>query len=123
MNYLITYEIEKAIINQLGYKTIIDNSKTSDYISFDVDGFSHSVRISDHDALTGRSSCSLVSVNVLEINVEEWGGKFEANLDYDCDGINDWDAEIGFDTKEEAEKHNLNAVISEVIYRIKNIYN
>lgn len=121
MNWVITRKIQEFLNSKFDLTIKLDSSKTSDYLSFDIDGFSHSIRISDHDALTCRSACALVSINVSEIKIEEWAGKFEASLDYDETGIIEWGAEKEFETKEEAEVNNLNAVLSEVSYVVNNM--
>lgn len=108
MKWVITRRIEEAL-TQEGVELTIESSKKSDYITTS----NGVIRVSDHDALTGRSACADVQINVSDAKVDDYDGKWFASLDYN-DGL-DFCEEVPFSSKEEAEAHNENCIIKEVM--------
>jgi hypothetical protein len=118
MNWTITDRVKEEIENKYGIVCTVESSKTSDYIKLPTSCTSAgSIRISDHDAMTGRSDCALVSFTMADLNVEEWDGKWEANLEFD--GLLEFGAEKPFDTMEAAENHNHWCMMQEIIRLIE----
>lgn len=114
MNWTITDILKEKLEKEMKIKLDIECSKTSDYIKLPTrDGSTESIRISNHDALTGRSACALLSFNISDFRVDEWNGMFESNLDWD-DGYLEFNAEKPFDTMKEAKEHNIASAMKEI---------
>lgn len=116
MNYLLSYRIEESLkLN--GYNVEMSNSKTSDYIKITKDsdkyGFKLVVRISDHDAMTGRSECADLHYNTNEMFKGEWKGMFESTFGFDGD---DFDTTGDFEYSSINERYNtvLNVMLAEI---------
>lgn len=119
MNYLITDKI-KMELETLGYIVNVNSSKSSDYISLtkeeDAYGFRFVVRLSNHDAMTGRSKCADLSYVPHELK-DEWAGKWDAKIDVDEDGDVEYE-EVTFDTEEQADAHILKCILIEIENKI-----
>lgn len=116
MNYSLSYKIEETF-KAKGYTVELNNSKSSDYIKITNDadkyGFKLVIRISDHDAMTGRSECADLQYITTEMFSGIWQGKFESKFGFDG---NDFDTTGGFEYDTEEERYNavLNVVIAEI---------
>jgi len=116
MNYELSNRIAEAYTNK-GYNVNLDASKSSDYLRItnpsDKYGFKLVVRVSNHDAMTGRSECADVQLITREMFGDVWQGKFESN--YGFDG-NDFDTcgEYEYDSELEREEVVFNVVIAEI---------
>lgn len=88
MNWSQSYKIEE-VYKAKGYNVALSSSKSSDYITItnpaDKYGFKLVVRISDHDAMTGRSECADFQFIHDEWNKGEWDGMFESMYGFDGD--------------------------------------
>jgi len=116
MNYELSNRIAEAYTNK-GYNVNLDASKSSDYLRItnpsDKYGFKLVVRVSNHDAMTGRSECADIQLITREMFGDVWQGKFESN--YGFDG-NDFDTcgEYEYDSELEREEVVFNVVIAEI---------
>jgi len=108
MNWQITERIKNKFELE-GFQIAIESSKTTDYITLSIEGGwrDYTIRISDHDAMTGRSKCADIGWNTSELH-SEWDGKFEGLA---CDEDGD---PIEFDTKEEKDAANINVILEDV---------
>lgn len=92
MNYILSYDIEQVYTSK-GYDVKMDCSKSSDYLVItnpkDKYGFKFVVRISDHDAMTGRSACADMQLITSEMNRGTWNGEFESRYGFDGDDADD----------------------------------
>lgn len=119
MTYLLTDEIEREMLNK-GYQVDVNGSDSSDYISLTKEGDKYGlrfvVRVSNHDAMTGRSKCADLSYVPHELK-DEWAGKWDAKIDVDEDGDVEYE-EVTFDTEEQADAHILKCVLIEIENKI-----
>lgn len=120
MNYSQTYKIESEFKSK-GYSVELSSSAASDYIKItnpaDQYGFKFVVRISDHDAMTGRSACADLSYTTTEMFNGEFDGKFLSRLGFD--GA-DFDTTGDFEYTSESERDEAiaKAMIAEIISKL-----
>lgn len=116
MNYLISNKIAEVYTNK-GYNVSLDNSKSSDYLKItnpsDKYGFKLVVRVSDHDAMTGRSECADIQLITREMYGDLWQGKYESNYGFDGEDF-DTCGSFEYDTEEEREEVVFKVIISEI---------
>jgi hypothetical protein len=112
MNYKLSYKI-KETYNAKGYNVEMSNSNSSDYLRItnpaDKYGFKYVVRISNHDAMTGRSECADMQLITTEMFSGEFAGMFESNYGYDGSDADDCG---NYEYQTEAERE---AVVLQVI--------
>lgn len=86
MNYELSYKIEETY-KLKGYNVEMSNSNSSDYLRItnpaDKYNFKYVVRISNHDAMTGRSECADMQLITTEMFGGEFAGMFESNYGFD----------------------------------------
>lgn len=120
MNYTLSNRIADTFTNK-GYNVACEASKSSDYLRItnpsDKYGFKLVVRISNHDALTGRSECADLQYNTQEMFKGEWQGKFESMFGFDGD---DFDTTGNFEYNTEAERNEIvfNVIIDEINHKL-----
>ena len=116
MNYLLSYKIEENFKSK-GYTVELNNSKSSDYIKITNDndkyGFKLVVRISDHDAMTGRSECADLQYTTSEMFSWVWKGRFESKFGFDGDDF-DTTGDFEYDTEEERHNAVLSVIVAEI---------
>ena len=117
---------DQLIANLNNFNIDVDSSKSSDYLTLsksgDKYGFQLVVRISDHEAMTGRSACAAVQLITTDLFSGTYAGKFLSNVIIDEDFEQMDFEEIEFDTKEERYLHVLNVAIYEINREAKKIW-
>lgn len=125
MNYTITEKIKEEIEKRFQINCEIESSKTSDYIKIPAkNAKTESIRISNHDAMTGRSACSLISFLISDFYAEKIDGKYETLIFFDDEYkmIDDLEEEKIFETEEEANDYIFNELIKSIFYDIDEKY-
>ena len=116
MNYNETHTI-KDHFTSLGYSVELSESKSSDYLRLTRDSDKYNmkfvIRLSDHDALTGRSACADESFLIPDLK-DTWMGKFESKISIDEDGDVMYGEEVEFDTEDERDEYLMTCIIKEI---------
>lgn len=107
MNYTLSYKIEE-VYKAKGYNVELQCSNSSDYVKItnpaDKYGFKFVVRLSDHDAMTGRSACADMQIIACEMWRGTWEGMFESMYGLDECGDADDCGDYAYPTEEERDQ-------------------